>query len=367
MRLASATTLAPVRVGVVGGGVVGLAATAALVRAGIDVVCFERSDVLMGERSAGSSRIFRLAHTDPELVRLAGTARDGFARWAAEVGRPMVDLSGCVISGADAHERGTAMEAVGAPYEWGDGLAVAARLPAAVTPSPALVDLGGGVIDVDAVRAHLTARAGPAVVHEAVERLDDAADRAEVRCPSGIHRFDAVVVAAGAGTSALAAQVGIDTAAELAHHVRFTFPLHEPAGRAATIPAWIDAPAAGLHTYQHRTGPGRWSVGGSLDPELTRWERGRDAVAADSRRAVLDHVRAQLTVPPEVVGSLYCTHAAGLGDGIEFRRSGRFLVVYGENLMKFAPVLGDLLAAAAVNGSTPTAGRRTEADAARPR
>ena len=44
MRLASATTLAPVRVGVVGGGVVGLAATAALVRAGIDVVCFERSD-----------------------------------------------------------------------------------------------------------------------------------------------------------------------------------------------------------------------------------------------------------------------------------------------------------------------------------
>jgi sarcosine oxidase len=36
------------KVAVVGGGVVGLSATAALVRSGVDVVCFERSGVLMG-------------------------------------------------------------------------------------------------------------------------------------------------------------------------------------------------------------------------------------------------------------------------------------------------------------------------------
>jgi sarcosine oxidase len=59
-------------------------------------------------------------------------------------------------------------------------------------------------------------------------------------------------------------------------------------------------------------------------------------------------------VRPVSTDSLYCTHVPGLGDGIEFRRSGPVLVVYGENLMKFAPVLGDLLAAAAVDGSTPT-------------
>jgi sarcosine oxidase len=340
------------KVGVVGGGVVGLSATAALVRSGVDAVCFERSGVLMGERSAGSSRIFRLAHTDPELVRLAGTAREGFARWAAEAGRHMIEQSGCVISGGDAPERAAAMDAVGAPYEWGDGLAPAARLPAVVAPSPALVDLTGGVVDVDAVRAHLVARSGHVVVHEPVDAVDGGGQGATVRCPGGAHRFDAVVVAAGAGTSALAAQVGIDTPATLEHHVRFTFPFEGPAG----VPAWIDSPDLGLHTYQHRSGPGRWSVGGALDPELTHWERGREAVAEASRRAVLEHVRERLTVRPVITDSLYCTHVPGLGDGIEFRRNGPVLVMYGENLMKFAPVLGDLLAAAAVDGSTPTVG-----------
>ena len=38
----------------------------------------------MTERSAGSSRIFRLAHGDPELVALgADRARPGFERWQA--------------------------------------------------------------------------------------------------------------------------------------------------------------------------------------------------------------------------------------------------------------------------------------------
>ena len=245
------------KVAVIGGGVVGRRPPRRVVRSGVDAVCFERSGVLMGERSAGSSRIFRLAHTDLELVRLAGTAREGFARWAAEVGRPMIEQSGCVISGGDARERAAAMDAVGAPYEWGDGLAPAARLPAVVAPSPALVDLTGSVVDVDAVRAHLAARSGHVVVHEPVDAVDGGGQGATVRCPGGAHRFD--VVAAGAGTSALAAQVGIDTPATLEHHVRFTFPFEGPAG----VPAWIDSPDLGLHTYQHRSGPGRWSVGGA--------------------------------------------------------------------------------------------------------
>ena len=44
----------------------------------------------------------------------------------------------------------------------------------------------------------------------------------------------------------------------------------------------------------------------------------------------------------------------GTGDGITFGRNGPLLAVWGENLMKFAPVLGDALAAAAVDGSTPS-------------
>ena len=56
---------------------------------------------------------------------------------------------------------------------------------------------------------------------------------------------------------------------------------------------------------------------------------------------------------PRIVDGLYCTHVPDAGDGITFRRSGPVLAVDGENLMKFAPVLGESLAAAAVDGSTP--------------
>ncbi len=178
-----------------------------------------------------------------------------------------------------------------------------------------------------------------------VERVDGAAVRVGGATPA----FDAVVLAAGAGTAALAAEVGIDLPSALQHHARFTFPLD-----GGPRPAWIDAPAAGLRTYQHRSGPGRWSVGGTVDAAAVAWAVGPEEATRASRAAVLRFARERLTVVPEVVETLYCTHAPDTGDGITFARSGAVLAVWGENLMKFAPVLGDALAAAAVDGSTPS-------------
>ena len=324
----------------VGGGVVGLATAASLVRRGVEVVCFERSTV-MGERSAGSSRIFRLAHVDADLVRLADRARAGFARWGAGIVAPV----GCVVSGGDAAQRASAMAAVGVAHELrdtADGLGLPVSGPVA---APVLLDPAGGVVDVDAVRTRLIGLAGHAVVHAEVERVDGAA----VRVGGATLAFDAVVLAAGAGTAALAAEVGIDLPSALQHHARFTFPLD-----GGPRPAWIDAPAAGLRTYQHRSGPGRWSVGGTVDAAAVAWAVGPEEATRASRAAVLRFARERLTVVPEVGETLYCTHAPDTGDGITFARSGAVLAVWGENLMKFAPVLGDALAAAAVDGSTPS-------------
>jgi len=336
-----------VRIAVVGGGVVGLATAASLVGRGVEVVCFERSTV-MGERSAGSSRIFRLAHLDADLVRLADRARAGFARWGAG----MVDPVGCVVSGGDAAERARAMAAAGAAHELRDDaddlcLPVAGRVA-----GPVLVDPAGGVVDVDAVRALLVATAGHAVVRaevDAVTAATSAAGGADVRVGGVPRRFDAVVLAAGAGTAALAVDVGIDLPSALQHHARFTFALPD-----RPRPAWIDAPPTGLRTYQHRSGPGRWSVGGTVDAAAVAWEVGPQEATRASREAVLRFARERLTVVPEVVETLYCTHAPDTGDGITFARSGAVLAVWGENLMKFVPVLGDALAAAAVDGSTPS-------------
>jgi sarcosine oxidase len=289
------------KVAVVGAGVVGLSAAACLGRAGVDVVCFERSVSVMGERSAGSSRIFRLAHAEPDLVRLAMLAQDGFARWAAEADAPMVDCSECVIGGVDMVDRAAAMDAAGAQYEIVDAPSPRVRLPAVAAPSPVLVDPAGGVIDVDTLRAFLVVQTGHVVVHEPVYALDcDAGGAARVWSPSGGSRYDAVIIAAGAGTSALAAQVGIYTPPSLAHHVRFTFPIED----SSRWQAWIDSPVEGMGTYQHRSGPGQWSIGGSLDPVLTAWEVGRDKATTASQEAVLDYVRERLRVQPTILDSL---------------------------------------------------------------
>ena len=343
-----------VKVAVVGAGVVGLSTTAALLTAGVDVVCFERSATVMGERSTGSSRIFRLAHADPDLVALAMIARDGFARWATQAGTPMVHPGGCVVSGGDAAERAAAMAAVDAPHALVEPGSDQLRVPAAVSASPVLVDPEGGVVDVDGVRAFLVAQVGRAVVHEAVDAVTTDDRGATIATPSGTLRVDAVVLAAGAGTSALAAQVDIATPGALVHHARFTFPVDEPSdGR--PWQAWIDTPAdGGLATYQHRSGSGQWAVGGSVDPALIAWEVGREAAVAASREVVLAYARERLAVVPRVVETVYCTHVPNVGDGITFFRNGPVLAVDGENLMKFAPVMGETLAAAALTGATPT-------------
>jgi sarcosine oxidase len=327
------------RVAVVGAGVVGLSATAALLERGAEVVCYERADEPMAERSVGSSRIFRLAHRDPELVRLAADARAGFDRWAERAGRPMIVPSGCVISGTGVPAWAAAMEAAGAPFEMPavpDRLLLPARRP----PAEALLDPSGGVVDVDAVRGYLTGITKRALRHETVEAVDAAG---HVWTRSGPARFDAVLLAAGAGTPPLAAQVGIAVPGELEHHARFTFPVDQT----VAWRSWIDLPATGLGTYQHASGPGRWAVGAHLDPSLTAWEVGRDAATAAARLPVLDYAREHLDVEPRIVETIYCTPTPWLDDGFHVQHAGRVVTLHGENLFKFAPVLGATLAAAA--------------------
>jgi len=337
-----------VRIAVVGAGVVGMSAAAALLDDIRDVTCYE-SGAIMGERSVGSTRIFRLAHVDPDLVRLAQRAREGFDRWAKDAGRPMLVGSECVITGSDMADRAAALAKVGADYELVGAGSGRLHLPVVEEPAAALVDVGGVVVDVDAVRDFLTARAGATVVRDRVYALDiTASGTAAVTSDRGKAEYDALVLAAGANTSHLAAQVGIYTPPMLAHHVRLTFRIAGDGWQ-----SWIDKPPGGIGTYQHQAGPGLWAMGGHVDPSLTAWEVGRDAAIEASRKALLDYARTRLTVDPTIVESVYCTTVPNIGDGVEFRRNGPVLAVYGGNLMKLAPALGAAAGGAVVDGSTP--------------
>ncbi|MEV4348752.1 FAD-dependent oxidoreductase [Actinoplanes sp. NPDC049596] len=334
------------KVAVVGGGVVGLSVTAALQRHGVGVWCYEAGEP-MGERSAGDTRIFRLAHAYPDMVELAARSRELFADWSGRAGTQFVDEVGTVVSGPEAPKWAEAM--AGVDHELVEPGSPLLRLPATTFAGPALVDPAGGVIRVDRIRAHLTRETQGRLRRAHVDAVEEVAGGVRVRAAGDVETFDAVLICAGAGTPALAAQAGIEISSALEHHLRVSFPIRP--GAPEPLQCWI---ASESGTYQHLAAPGTWAVGGDVDAALVAWDGGRAA----AERASVDFLTAYVTehlpfVEPRPVGRVYCTHDPALGDGLQFVRNGRVLVTYGENLMKFAPLLGEMLARACADGSTP--------------
>ncbi|GLZ44221.1 hypothetical protein Acsp06_04060 [Actinomycetospora sp. NBRC 106375] len=326
------------RVVVVGAGIVGLASAYTLRAAGADVRCLDAGEP-MGARSAGDTRIFRVAHGDPELVAEARRASELWDDWSLTAGRTFVGGERLVVSGPRVPAWSAAMTAAGAIHRVARG---------------ALHDPAGGVLDLAGAGAFLAATVRP----ERAQVTGIDADGTVHLADGGAEQADAVVVAAGAGTPALVGPLGIDVPAELEHHARFTFA--GPAGRPCHLDGRPDGPLAS--TYQHRTASGHWAVGGHLPDADTAWELGADEVARRSRAAVVDHVRRHLpSLDPEPVTELRCTPIRGAGDGVHRARAGAVHVVWGDNLAKLAPRLGELIAADVVGDTPVAAGGRDHA------
>jgi sarcosine oxidase len=344
------------RTAVVGAGVVGLSTAYALLRHGSEVVVFD-TGAPMAARSAGSSRIFRLAHGDPGLVAYAAAAAGLWADWTHRAGNRLVGQQRTVVTGRRAVEWAAAMAAAGADHTFideDDLDSAELGLPVAELPGPALVDPAGGVIDAPATGRFLRAAIGNRVRQEHIHRIEPHRDWVEVHGSNGVHEVDRVVVAAGRGSMELATQVDMYLPTELCHHARFTFLLRDAE---AGHPCWLDSTTSwrdGITSYQHMSGPGRWSIGLNLPPELTEWERGRDRVVEHSRKLALSYVRDNLVgVTDEIVEEVHCDTPAALGDGVHVATTGPVTIVWGANLFKHAPAIGQTLANAAVTDTSP--------------
>jgi sarcosine oxidase len=338
-----------VRIGVVGAGITGLATAFELLGRGHEVRCFEAASP-MAARSVGDTRIFRVAHQRPELVEWATRARAGWTAWSAAAGTPLVGAEGTVVGG-DVDLWAAAMADAGSPHTVTDE---PPDLPAPRPGGPFLLDPGGGVIRAAGTGRFLLERVRAAVVPRQVDRVEVDGGRAVLATADGAEAFDSVVLAAGAGTAALAEQVGVAVPAAQHHHARFTFALRDPD---RTPPCWIDrsgAWRAGFGSYAHLAAPGRWAIGGH-HPDLDEsWSAGRAAVTEHARELVTAYVAEHVTgAVPEVVDTVYCAYPPGLGDGVGAGRSGPVLAVWGDNLFKLAPALADVLAEAAVDRSLP--------------
>jgi sarcosine oxidase len=297
----------------------------------------------MAARSVGDTRIFRLGHADPVLVDLAMRSESAWAAWGGAFGLRLITPTTTVLSGAPALRWQQAMVEAGAPATLHDS-AAGLGLPARQPPGPFLVDHHGGVVDVRGTAAALRAALGPVV--RADDRVVGVSSKPLVDASSGVWRCDAVVIAAGAGTPALADSVGIvGVPTQLRHHHRFTFRL----ASSPTPPCWLDQSGSwrpGYTTYQHRSSSGHWAIGGSLDASDTAWDLDDAEACRRAQEAVRGYLEATCHhAEPEVVDVVHCD-SMGLGDGIGVGRSGSVTALWGDNLMKFAPALGSLLAGA---------------------
>jgi sarcosine oxidase len=353
----------PLRVAVVGAGIVGLATASELIRAGTEVRLYEKAAVGAG-RSKGSTRIFRHAHGDPRLVELAMRARRRWRDWEERFSRRLIGDEGLIVTGAEivpAWE--AAMSAAGAPHHRLTAEECRERLPIGRLPEvPAVFDPAGGATRVRRTVELLQAEIGSHLHMAEVTAIETNASGCAVHTAEGDWSCDEVVLTAGADTGEIARRVGLELPVEVRLQSRFTFEILEPY-RQMKQSCWIDDSGAvgpGWRGYAQPVGAtGRYALGVGWDGESCTVDVGAEVVSRESLDVARRYVRATLPgLDPDPVDEIRCTDFESSfldenGDGFTALRRDRVTAFYGNNLFKFAPLLGELLAQGAVQGVVP--------------
>jgi sarcosine oxidase len=307
---------------IIGAGVCGLATAYELSRRGEDAIVIERGEPFAGQ-SAGLARIFRIAHRRPELCGLAMQARAGWQRWEADFGTGrLLGSEGFIAVGARGNIA-AAMQDAGAAFSWLDRSEIEARIPFVAAPweSGVFDPLGGSL----RIRRALTALARRVVIRRG--EVVSVGDDGETTLADGsVLQGDRVLICAGVRTPGLFGPLGV----EFAPHTRFTYEGADVVGAAClSAPEGYGLPLGST---------GRWAFGQEVPDPAT--------------------VRALFpSLLP--VGRVDCVTVrapwldAG-GDGWTVGRRGRVVAFVGSNLMKFGPLLGDLLAQAVLCDELPS-------------
>ncbi len=306
---------------IVGAGICGLATAYELGRRGARAVVIERGEPF-AEQSAGLARIFRIAHRRPELCRLATRARAGWQRWEADFDAGRLLGTEGYISVGETQDVSAAMTAAGAEFSRLDGHEIAARIPFAAAPwADGVFDPLGGSLRIRRAQTALARR----VTIRRAEAAAVADDGAVTLADGSVMRGDRVLICAGVRTPELYGALDV----EFAPHTRFTY-----RGADATGAACISAPQ-GYGLPLGSTG---------------HWAFGQPVPDAATVRALFPSLSPVAEVNCVTVSAPWLD--AG-GDGWTVARRGLVTAFVGANLMKFGPLLGELLADALLNDELP--------------
>jgi sarcosine oxidase len=337
-------------VAVVGAGITGLATAYELVHRGVDVRVFEAAHPGAGQ-SAGRTRIFRHAHRRVELVERAVESRALWERWEEELGSQLLGREGMLLTGPTAPEVAGLLKQAGTPGRLLDEREQAQTLPILAPPDgPALLDELAGSTDVSATIQLLANALGTRLVLAEVLTVDPG-EPAVVETSEGIWEAGRAVLCTGAGIGTLAPGLGIPVA--LSCHARVTFRARD-AGLAGRLAALQEQSGVYGETVYAAAFPREPLYAVGLAGE------GAEVALGSSTRPLVDrivaYVRAALPgLDPEPVGVRLCvpTELPDSPDRFEVWSNGSVLALAGDNLFKFAPWLGRMLAAAACGEREP--------------
>jgi sarcosine oxidase len=220
---------------VVGAGVMGLASAWALRRAGRDVTVLEQFQVGHPHGSShGASRIFRFAYDEPEWVELAQEALPLWRELEQESGTEVLSLTGLLDARGDSAPLRRALEACSAEYELLDP-AEGGRRFGIELEGEVVLELHGGIVRAD--RALAAFSRGISVDNAVrVLALRAGEDGVSLETSSGTIDAALAVVAAGAWTTPLLADAGIELETNISQETVAYFDL--PA--ADILPSVID-------------------------------------------------------------------------------------------------------------------------------
>jgi sarcosine oxidase len=309
---------------VIGRGIVGLSVIYELEKAGHDVLSIYSSPA---EASGGKTRIFRVFHQDPRLEEDAKRASQLWSFWEDEFGSHLIKRTGLYLQGGWSKDAGYSETRWQHPLFAKEGLC-------AFDP-----DAGIGKIakTMSLLEEKISASKKKA-------KVIDAKDGVVTLSSGEILEADFIVVAAGYETRDILSR----PKGRIMHHLRFLFPYKDSNTRKEwqKIPALIDKDLS-LYGVAEKKG---FALGLTSDQELgftkaqsyDEIRRKRLFISGkeeEARKIVQSYFPSLL---PDSSDMIYCLRDEKESDGYELERGHKFLGITGNNLFKFAPLLGSL-------------------------
>jgi sarcosine oxidase len=347
---------------VVGGGAMGTATAWALARRGRSSLLLERFRIGHDRGSShGATRIYRLAYHHPDYVRMAMAARSRWRDLEAAAGEDLLYTFGGLDVGPGAATAAAALREAGVPLAWVRREDAAERWPGlSFRPDEEILfQPDAGVVSAE--RAVLAmaraARAAGAEIREETpaEAVLTEGDSVEVRTAGGPVRAAVAVETAGAWMPGLLSSAGVGVPLEVTREQVTYFEQAAP----SALPTLIDwagsgDPGPACYAVPDPTSPGvvklgEHRAGPVVDPDARAFQPDPET----TRRVEAWAARRFSGLRP--TGSETCLYTTTPDEDFVLDRIGPVVVgsACSGHGFKFAPLIGECLAALALGEAAP--------------